>query len=320
MSDRSASDGRDASCDGLVPRTGQTRAGVPLSLNRAPAEDLAPWVARMVAAKIEASESNRIACGMLNDVPYVRSLIGGSWTAQTAGGLQRCQQQALLFGPQSKLMAVNCTGEIYTAGFGLRPGALYALAGIKGGEILDQIMPCDRIGLAQTDFAGLFSPDDDPEVWLCALENALRQHIAMTDAREPDPISTHFHLAAFADPNLSVHHYAEDRDIGMKRLERIVKRDFGLTPKQVLRRARALDMASQLCGVADSDEESELLLRYSDQSHQIREFMAFFGLTPSQFRMQAKPLLTLNLEARQAQRLEELDRIDPGGPRPWRKD
>ena len=105
--------------------------------------------------------------------------------------------------------------------------------------------------------------------------------------------------------------------IEQRRLERIVRRDFGLPPKQVLRRARALDMASHLRGVADQAEGEALALRYYDQSHLIREFDELFGMSPSQFVSAPQPLLTLALESRQARRLEAIERISPGELRPW---
>ena len=100
-------------------------------------------------------------------------------------------------------------------------------------------------------------------------------------------------------------------------LERIVGRDFGMPPKQVLRRARALDMASHLRGVADQDEAEELALRYYDQSHLIREFTELFGMSPGQFVATPQPILTLALESRQSRRLEALERLGPGDVRPW---
>jgi len=110
---------------------------------------------------------------------------------------------------------------------------------------------------------------------------------------------------------------ASDGGIGMRQLERIVRRDFGMTPKHVMRRARALDMASHLRGVADHEEAEALMLRYYDQSHLIREFTALIGMSPRQFVERPQPLMTLTLETRQARRLEMLDRIAPGGSPPW---
>jgi len=76
-------------------------------------------------------------------------------------------------------------------------------------------------------------------------------------------------------------------------------------------------MASYLRGVADSEEGDELALRYYDQSHLIREFTELFGMSPSQFVASPQPILTLALESRQARRLELMERVPPGGARPW---
>ena len=63
--------------------------------------------------------------------------------------------------------------------------------------------------------------------------------------------------------------------------------------------------------------DPELVLRFYDQSHLIREFVALFGMSPSQFVATPQPILTLALESRQARRLELIERITPGEARPW---
>ena len=50
----------------------------------------------------------------------------------------------------------------------------------------------------------------------------------------------------------------------------------------------------------------------------IREFKAFFGMTPRQFAVTPQPFMTLTLEARQSRRLEVLGRALPGEVPPWR--
>jgi AraC-like DNA-binding protein len=100
-----------------------------------------------------------------------------------------------------------------------------------------------------------------------------------------------------------------------------VARDFGISPKAVQRRARALDMAAALLGVARSEEEAQLRLRYFDQSHLIREIRHFFGMRPTDLSNGAHPLLRLNIESRQMRRLralEELDERTSAGAIPWR--
>ena len=116
---------------------------------------------------------------------------------------------------------------------------------------------------------------------------------------------------------MSVSEAAVECGVERRKLERVVNRDFGMPPKQVLRRARALDMASSLRGVADRDEGEEMALRYYDESHLIHEFTELFGMAPRQFAATPQPILTLALESRQARRLEALRRIEPGQSRPW---
>lgn len=151
-------------------------------------------------------------------------------------------------------------------------------------------------------------------------EKLLVQLIERAGAKTPDPIIEAFDKAAFEDPNQSLSDFAETQNISLRKLERVVKRDFGLTPRTVIRCARALDVAALLCGVADQDEENEMMLRYFDQSHFIRDFTSFFGVTPHKFRAQPRPLLTITLEQRQARQLEELKRLRPGEHRPWLAD
>ena len=64
-------------------------------------------------------------------------------------------------------------------------------------------------------------------------------------------------------------------------------------------------------------EAEELILRYFDQAQMTREFTELFGVTPRRFVRKPNPLLTLALESRQAKRLEALERVPPGGHRPW---
>lgn len=303
---------------GQSPQSGVSIGGVPLSFNRAPAPDLAPWVARLVSAKIFNPPGTVLSCGMCNDLAYARVVFDADWTAATATGHHTYRDEALLFGQHSKFMPLTCTGHVLSAGVGLRAGAIYALTGRRADTVVDRIEEVDPFGLLQRDLREVFTAERSCEDWSLAIEEALRRYIERVDPPVPDPVSAAFEHAAFADPGLSLAEFADSQGVSLRQFERIVRRDFGLTPKKVLRRARALDLAAQLCGVADDAEGDEMMLRYFDQSHLIREFAAFFGVTPREFRSRPRPLLTITLEQRQARRLEELQRLQPGSTAPWR--
>lgn len=305
----------------IAPASGSTRDGQPISYNRAPAADLAPWVARFYFSRITAPADYQLDCGLFNDTAFVRIQHGGAWRVETARGPVESTADALIFGPHSQRMKVQVTGSMLSFGFGLRPGACGALAGVQVGELVDYAVPVEQLGSPAEPWTTIAreaaDPATDPEQVFRALEDVLRKMIACTNARPTDPITQRFELAGYIDPNISVADFARDNAIELRRLERIVKRDFGFTPKAVLRRARALDFASLLRGVADEAEAESLALRFYDQSHLIREFTALFGMSPRQFAQLPQPLMTSALENRQARRLEILDRIAPGAIRPW---
>ena len=301
----------------VTPAHGFSRDGQPLSYNRAPAPDLAPWVARLYATVVDLPAGHRLDCGLFNDVATIRIQLRGEWTAETAAGPKAHGRAALFFGPQSRRMPVTVQGSFISIGIALRPGSGYSVRGVNAADFVDRLLLCDELRLPGDAALNLLDATADPELWLQQLEHVIRAVVNEPGVVPPDPLSARFEALAFSDPTASVADFARDCGVTQRQLERIVRRDFGLPPKQVLRRARALDMASYLRGVADHDEAEELVLRYYDQSHLIREFTDLFGMPPSQFVARPQPILTLALESRQARRLELIERLSPGARRPW---
>jgi AraC-like DNA-binding protein len=253
---------------------------------------------------------------LCNDSSYLRTAVGVDWKVGTADGLLSIRDETFLCGHHSKVMPLRYTGGIKVAGLMLRPGALRALFGLNEAEMVDRIRSIESSGINDSDVTGLYKPNIKPDEWLRAMENWLAEYIEQNDIESPDPLSQALELQAFADPNCILSDFAEQHGVSPRTVERAARRDFGLRPKQIMRRARILDLAARLCGVAD-EEEVDILLRFFDQAHQIREFQAFFGMTPVEFKERRSGLLTLSLEIRQARRLELLERIEPGAVRPW---
>ncbi len=301
----------------IEPQHGVTRDGQPLSYNRAPAPDLAPWISRLYATVVDAPPDHRLECGLFNDNSLLRLQPKGRWTALTADGPKAHDRAALFFGPQTRRMAVSVTGSFISVGIALRPGSGYALGKVRVGDYVDRLISCDEVSFPGEQALAIVEQGANPEEWLQSLEALFRKLIDRGKSAHPDPVSARFEAVSLANPSISIADFARDCGIELRRLERIVRRDFGMAPKQVLRRARALDMASHLRGVADYEEAEELALRYYDQSHLIREFSEMFGMSPRQFVATPQPILTLALESRQAHRLEALERLVPGQLRPW---
>ena len=300
----------------IAPVSAVARDGQPLSFSRAPAADLSPWVARLYVSRVAAPADHVLSCGLFSEASVLRVQLAGRWLAHGADGPVPSERGMYLFGPQSRRMPVEVTGPFASVGVIFCPGAVRALGGWPAFEAVDRLTDPAQIGIGE-DWFDLFTGDPDPERWCRRMEQALRTLVRDRGASPPDPASAAFERTSYADPTIAVAEYAAEQGIDLRRLERVVRRDFGIAPKQVLRRARALDMASHLRGVADRSEAEALMLRYYDQSHLIRDFTALIGMSPRQFADSAQPLVTLCLETRQARRLEVLNRLAPGQVPPW---
>ncbi len=229
-------------------------------------------------------------------------LFRGRWTARTRYGVGAYERAAAFFGPQSRLMPVRIRGGFATLGVALKPGAVSTLKGPDVAATLDRIIYYDDIFGDHTwgtseQLMKWFDPDGAPERWLRVAEKLLVQLIERAGAKTPDPIIEAFDKAAFADPNLNLADFVSDHAVERRRLERLAKKAYGQTPNKFCG-ARALDIAANLIGVADSSEAEEIALRYYDQSHLIREFSAFFNNTPKRFAKNKHPFLAIALEAR----------------------
>lgn len=299
------------------------RPGELILHDRAPVPELSPWIARVSATDVEIAPEQVIECGILSDTAVLRVLFRGEWRSETRDGSLDFTSGAFFCGPQSKRMPTRVKGKFATCTVSLKPGTVAALNGPDAVHTLDRVIPYDAMydePWCRSDILiDWFDPAGPPERWLRVAEKLFEQLIDYTGAKEPDPIIAAFDKAAFEDPNLSVAEFAKEHDISVRQFERLVKAAFGLTPKRVLRRARALDMAAHLCGVADDAEAADMALRYYDQSHLNREFAEFFRMTPAQFARTPQPFLTLSLEGRQLRRLEALGRNHPGMLPPWRR-
>ena len=302
----------------LAGISGESLDGQPLAYHRAPADDLAPWIARMFVTRVWQPPGNTIACGLLSDTPFVRLMLGGDWVGEAANARIERNRGALLFGPHSQRMPISVTGPFATIGFALRPGALAALEHPWGQIAADFVTDIDDSGPWREWCEGHTFATESHEMALLRLEEGLRVLVSRCGAAPPDPLAAALDEAAFADPGEPIGAFAARHDTTPRRVARMAARDFGLNPKAVMRRARVLDMASQLLGFADSAEAEEHALRFYDQSHQIRDFRALVGMTPRELAARPRPILTLGLETRQARRLEVLGRLGQGESGPWR--
>lgn len=301
----------------LLPLTGRTRAGLPVSRNFAPPADLSRYLARIFITLIDQPVGQTTSDFVLNETAFVRMLVRGSWEAELAPGEWRGFTGPLLFGPQSRRFNVRVTGPIGVLGFAVRPAGWSALFTSPASELTDRLVPLEHAWPgAASQFDPLASVFGDEAAVLDRIRQIVRSRLG-PQPRPADRALEAFEHIARHDPTRPVAEIANELGLIPKTLQQRVTRSFGLSPKAVLRRSRFLALAATMRGVATPSDEELAALRYYDQSHLNREVRHFTGMTPAQFLRTPTPLLTTGIEARQLRKAEEEALLRPGEKAPW---
>jgi methylphosphotriester-DNA--protein-cysteine methyltransferase len=85
--------------------------------------------------------------------------------------------------------------------------------------------------------------------------------------------------------------------LSQRQLERMTKRYYGMPPKKLARKYRAV-RAAHLLAKGDSLDDTALGLAFYDQSHLIREIKQFTGLTPTELKSGSSILTTATMQGR----------------------
>ncbi len=216
-----------------------------------------------------------------------------------AGELERCPD-FVVTGATSRAARFRMrSGRSW--GIGIMPAGWATLFNAQAGDYADRIVD----GYADPTFArlvplahALAASDGDYAVELALIE----EHMAalFADIQPADPAIAAL-TEALLDPGLvAVADLAGRLDMNVRSLERLSQRAFGFPPKLLLRRQRFLrclarfmvDPSLKWLGTLDSG--------YHDQSHFVRDFRRFMGMSPSAYAKLDKPFLAASARARMA--------------------
>ncbi len=212
------------------------------------------------------------------------------------GELVQCPPVTLA-GPTSRATRFRL-GEGRAWGVGLLPAGWAALFAAQAGDYADNFVDA----LADPAFAALgplAAELAETEGGFAAELEVIERHIAgLLEGAVPDPAITLL-TAELVDPDLAtVADLAERMGMTVRSLERLVRRAFGFPPKLLIRRQRFLGCLSQYMLDPSLKWLGTLDWRYHDQSHFVRDFKRFMGMSPSAYAKLDKPLLSAAARAR----------------------
>ncbi|HZG33458.1 MAG TPA: helix-turn-helix domain-containing protein, partial [Sphingopyxis sp.] len=198
-----------------------------------------------------------------------------------ADGHHEAALSAQVIGPTSGRVRAICRGPTCLYGFGLMPAGWAALMGDGAEKFTDRAIDAtdlfgDWIGEASAALLGT----DTVEERLVIANNIVREILKQD---QPAPLwfirIVDRWLTESASPQ--VPELVEATGMSIRSVERMTKHYYGLSPRMLARKYRAVRAAAILAR-GEKLDEAELGDAFYDQSHLIREIKRFAGATPGQ--------------------------------------
>ena len=205
-----------------------------------------------------------------------------------------------VIGPTSGAWKVRAEGPVEVFGMGLTAAGWAAMIGDDASTMMNRAIDATTLfGAARLrDATAALRATADPAARVTIGEALVRDLVKTGDAgarrfvRQVDGW-----LAASPSPEMDV--LVDLAGLSRRQVERKCKALYGVPPKLLARKYRALRAASAM--LATSDPLDDALERgFYDQSHMIREVKQFTGLTPGQIKDEATMLSRMTITQRSA--------------------
>ncbi|RZF65652.1 helix-turn-helix domain-containing protein [Sphingomonas populi] len=205
-----------------------------------------------------------------------------------------------VIGPTSGAWKVRAEGPVEVFGMGLTPAGWAAMIGDDASTMMNRVIDATTLfGAARLrDATAALRATADPAARVTIGEALVRDLVKTGDAgarrfvRQVDGW-----LSASPSPEMDV--LVDLAALSRRQVERKCKALYGVPPKLLARKYRALRAASAM--LATGEPLDDVLERgFYDQSHMIREIKQFTGLTPGQIKDEATTLSRMTITQRSA--------------------
>ncbi|WP_411818208.1 DUF6597 domain-containing transcriptional factor [Hyphococcus sp. DH-69] len=244
-----------------------------------PRSDLRDYVRAYYFYSVDIASSETLCAELGN----IRVILRGGGMLQMPGGQLEPSMSAFLLGPT--LGSYNLMIEPKTAvfGVGIRPEGWHALFGVSAEELADKVIDLTAFsgGILMSSIEEIRNAETLAEMSAAAdryFVDQLNKREAHIRQRYPVELANWL-----LDPNdLGLDALMEAMDVSRRQTDRLAKLYFGASPKFLQRKYRALRAADRI-RAGETAWMNAAGSKFYDQSHFIKEFKTFIGVTPKQF-------------------------------------
>jgi AraC-like DNA-binding protein len=241
----------------------------------------------------------------------IRFILSGYWTARLGEtSTDSTETPVSLYGPTSQCIRIVGHPPTATVGIGLLPLGWAHLIGVPANRFADRIGSLKEVFPDDTDRLWQGLRDASGDAAACAL---LDDFFLALDAAHPEPapqlVQAHQLLV---DPRtLTAEQFAAGLGRSTRQTARLTLDMFGFPPKLLLRRQRFLRTLAVMRSRLDEPWVRLLDDAYYDQSHFVRDFRRFMGMSPTEYFALPRLLLDPAARLRAAQIGQALQGLHP---------
>ena len=215
-----------------------------------------------------------------------------------------------LMTPLSRATPIVVEGPFHAFGAALTPVGWAALTGLHAGQCRDRLLPASSVlgpeidALGERLIAAYRQGTMSGRDCALAVGDFIERNIKPINPRHLELVAaTGRWLSASFNPEIS--ELAGVAGYSGRQVQRLVERYFGLPPRALARKYRALRAAALLSAPQLSmEDEAAISEAFFDQPHMIREIAHFVGRTPTRLTDASTPYLAEMIDGRN---LRELD-------------
>lgn len=231
------------------------------------------------------------------DLPQLRFMLQGRGFYTFGDGRQELCSEAMVTGPTNAATRFTAEGPLWVFGVGFRPAGWSALVGLDAQDVADRVVEARALFGPLVNEA-LEALREAPTLeGMAAIADRLMRALVDRPRRAPIWFVTLADGWLTGAPSPDVDDLVRASGLSVRQVERLTNRVYGASPKLLARKYRALRAAVRLVERPGDWQEAAGDAFY-DQSHFIREFKRFTGLTPRRFGIDPPPVTRLTLDRR----------------------
>jgi AraC-like DNA-binding protein len=246
----------------------------------APEQRLTPFVSSFYRFDYTGDALNELERA---DRAQFRFMLHGQGHYRFSAGYERPARPVTIIGPTSAPFESLSREPLTIIGWGMTAAGWAALMGSAAGKWVDEAFDARHIfGDAIMALRQQLIDAADTKSQFRIAQSAAAEIFAESD-RAPFEFTQIVDQWLLASAEHDIAMLQEATGLAARQLERITKRYYGMPPRKLARKYRAL-LAAHRLAAGDSLDDTELGLAFYDQSHLIREIKQFTGLTPTQLK------------------------------------